>query len=99
MDYSIAVFGAFDINSLGDMLFPKALEIELKKRLGIRKVILFSPTNAQSEYNLGYETYPYEAFAKIHAKYHFDAIIIGGGELLHYKEIKFCDLQGNISLL
>lgn len=94
MGYNIAAFGAFDINSLGDMLFPKALEIELGKRLEIDNLIFFSPTNVQSAYRLGHRIYPYEKFEELHLEYCFDAIVVGGGELLHYREISFTTLQG-----
>lgn len=94
MEFGIAVFGAFDINSLGDMLFPKALEVELGKRIPVRRMVFFSPSDARSEYGRGYEVYPYEEFEKIHAEVRFDAIVIGGGELLHNSEIKFTNIQG-----
>ena len=94
MGFGIAVFGAFDINSLGDMLFPKALEFELGRRIQVHKMVFFSPSDAQSEYNNGYEIYPYKEFEKIHEAVQFDAIIIGGGELLHNNEIKFTNIHG-----
>ena len=94
MNHNIAVFGAFDINSLGDMLFPKALEIEFGKRMDVANLILFSPTNTRSEYGNDYRIYPYEEFERIHAEYSFDAIIIGGGELLHCRDIQFTNMRG-----
>ncbi len=72
MSYNIAAFGAFDINSLGDMLFPKALEIELRKRLVINNIIFFSPTSAQSAYSSDYKIFPYERFEELHREYSFD---------------------------
>ncbi len=94
MSYNIAAFGAFDINSLGDMLFPKALEIELRKRLVINNIIFFSPTSAQSAYSSDYKIFPYERFEELHREYSFDAVIVGGGELLHYDAINFKDIHG-----
>ena len=93
MGIRIAVFGAFDINSFGDSLFPKALEIELKKRIELDKVTLFSPTKNCSEYG-DEKVYPYEEFEEVNKKYSFDAIIVGGGELLHNMPIEFSKLNG-----
>lgn len=94
MGICIAVFGAFDVNSFGDMLFPLALENELRKRIEIDEVILFSPTKSRSEYGYGKEIYSYEEFDDINQNYGFKAIVIGGGELLHNKAIEFTDLSG-----
>ncbi len=91
---NIAIFGAFDINSFGDMLFPKAIDIELRKRIEINKIILFSPTDNKSEYSGDWEIYSYEKFEEMHAQYQFSAIIIGGGEMLHNEDIHFTSSEG-----
>ena len=42
MGYSIAVFGAFNVHSFGDSLFPEATYKELDKRLPIDEFYVFS---------------------------------------------------------
>lgn len=94
MGINIAVFGAFDISSFGDLLFPVALETELKKRIRLEKTILFAPTKNCSDYAKKMEVYSYDEFEIIHKKYNFDALIIGGGELLHNRPIEFTGSDG-----
>lgn len=89
MGINVAVFGAFDVNSYGDSLFPCALEIELKKRIEIEKIVLFTPTENKAKYNETKQVYSYSKFEDIHKQYKFDVIVIGGGELLHNRTIEF----------
>lgn len=96
MGINVALFGAYDINSFGDLLFPEAIEIELSKRIPIRKVILFSPTTNCSDYKRNKEIYSYDEFEKVYKQYSFQAIIIGGGELLNESDIEFKDPNGNV---
>lgn len=87
--YTIALCGAFDINSYGDSLFPLAFEYEMRKRLPIKEIVLFAPKGKVE--CISYQNYVH-AFAdlqQLHEQYRFDAVVIGGGELLHFDELSF----------
>lgn len=91
MGYSIAVFGAFNVYSFGDTMFPEALRREMSKHLEIDSVTLFSLGGAVSGYYGKQEICSYEEFPLRNQKQRFDAIVIGGGELLHNHEISFAE--------
>ena len=42
-EYSIAVFGSFDVKNYGDLLFPNVLKYQLEKRMKIKNFVMFSP--------------------------------------------------------
>ncbi len=88
MGYSIAVFGAFNVHSFGDSLFPEAIYSELQKRIEIDKFCVFSLGGRKNPYS-DKIVYDYSQFAEINKIKQFDAIIIGGGELLHNLPINF----------
>ncbi len=93
--YNVAVCGAFDVISYGDALFPIAVEYELRKRVSnLDNIILFAPNGTDHLYSNETKVFSYQKFEEIHAQYHFDMIIIGGGELLHFKPIVFHDEDG-----
>lgn len=94
--YKIAHFGAFDVNSFGDSMFPVATRIELEKRISIGEYVLFSPVGTDKSYNKNGKIYSYGDFEKIEEVQHFDLIIIGGGEMLHFKPIQFFNSIGSI---
>ena len=89
MGYSIAVFGAFNVRSFGDTLFPVALYQELTKRITIDEFVVFSLGGVKADYLKEYTVYGYDKFEEINQRLDFDAIIIGGGELLHNRKISF----------
>jgi GT2 family glycosyltransferase len=96
MAYNIALFGAFDINSFGDALFTVALERELSLRTAIRKFYVFAPTHVQNSFDMCHETYAYSEFEALQNDISFDAIIVGGGELLNTHDLSFTDRDQNI---
>lgn len=88
--YNIAVCGAFDVVSYGDSLFPVAIEAELKNRIEeMGSIILFSPKGTEHLYSNAQKVYSYDEFEKTNEAFHFNLIIIGGGELLHFLPIVF----------
>lgn len=94
--YNVAVCGAFDVVSYGDSLFPIAVENELKKRIEkMGCLILFAPKGTEQLYSNGQRVYSYSDIEKMHEVYHFDLIIIGGGELLHFNPILFYEEDGS----
>lgn len=89
-EYIIAQFGAFDINSYGDSLFPTVL----KKGLGDRvSIVLFAPTKKTNGYN-GNKVYAFSEFEDVYKDTPFDCVVIGGGELFHYQPITFKNSMG-----
>lgn len=89
MGYSIAMFGAFNVWSFGDTLFPKALYLEMSKYISIDRLEIFSLGGGISGYLGERKVHSYDEFETLNKEAEFDAIIIGGGELLHEKEIHF----------
>ncbi len=83
-NFHIAQFGTYDIESLGDTTFPKVLSYGLRKYLNC-EIELFSMTECATPYNHNSHVYSFEQFAQRHQRMPFDAIIIGGGEFLHFK--------------
>lgn len=82
--YHIAQFGTYDIESLGDTTFPKMLRYGLEKQLDC-DIELFSMTECAEPYNQNSHVYSFEQFYSRHTLNPFDAIIIGGGEFLHFR--------------
>ena len=87
--YNIAHFGAFDIDSFGDSLFAEIFRNEISKRIDINNITLFSVVERVKSYNNNGHVYSYDQFEEIHKKIVFDAVVIGGGEMLHFKPITF----------
>lgn len=81
--YHIAQFGTYDIESLGDTTFPKALFYGLKKYLSV-EIELFSMNECVDPYNQNGYVYAFDQFAQRNREEAFDAVILGGGEFLHF---------------
>lgn len=80
----IAFTGTYDIENYGDHLFP----LIFKRKMELMKVdcdiFLFSPLGGMQGYNQGVPVYPLVTLEQMHQEENFDAIIIGGGGILHY---------------
>lgn len=87
--YNIAHFGAFDIDSFGDSLFAEIFRNEIGKRIDINSITLFSVVERVNAYNNNGHVHSYNEFEEMHNKMNFDAVVIGGGEMLHFKPISF----------
>ena len=89
MSYKIAICGTFDVENYGDVLFPTILELALKKRGIDFESYLFSPVGAKNKpLDTKPETvYCCDDFEKLDSEVHFDAVVIGGGAILHYEKI------------
>lgn len=95
-EYNIAVCGAFDVVSYGDSLFPIAVENEFKERVdNMGQLVLFAPKGTEHLYSNGQKVYSYSEIERMHELCHFDLIIIGGGELLHFNPILFHKEDGS----
>lgn len=91
--YKIAQFGAFNVDSFGDSLFPDVLLKGLSDRTEIESVTLFSPTGIENGYN-NHQVYSMVEFETKYAEIGFDYIVIGGGELFHFRPISFKNSNG-----
>lgn len=86
--YHLAQFGTYDIESLGDTTFPKMLRYGLESRLEGVDIELFSMTHCDRPYNSNPTVYSFDEFEARHKQHHFDAVIIGGGEFLHFRPME-----------
>lgn len=77
--YRVAFTGVFDIDNFGDHLFPIIFEKNLKNI----EVFLFSPFESVQGFGLNKKVYPLCDLDKYCKEYQFDAIVVGGGEIIH----------------
>ena len=84
--YRIAQFGTYDIESLGDTTFPKVLAHGLAKQARC-EIELFSMTECANPYNQNSHVYSFEQFAQRQETAPFDAVVLGGGEFLHFHKM------------
>lgn len=86
----IALFGAFDLESLGDTMFPIVFHLEMAERLGNRfDIDLYAPNGAEHPYNSLPAVYPINSLIENHANQPYDALVIGGGEFIHFQSIRY----------
>lgn len=86
--YHIAQFGTFDVESMGDSVFPKGLQFGLNKFISC-DTELFSMNECENPYNHNGHVYSFQQFAQRHAMRPFDLVMLGGGEFLHFNAIRF----------
>lgn len=94
--YRIAQFGAFDVKSYGDVLFPQALQENLRKRINC-KIDLFASHAKDQLFGGEQPVYGFDDFQQRDLRIHYDAIVIGGGELLHFKPILFSNEEKQLN--
>ncbi len=86
MGYKIAHVGAFDFENFGDLLFTDVLEKQLKKRIEIEEITYFAPKTCEMP-NRNLKVYSVTQLEEIYKINKFDAIVIGGGDLIHLQKI------------
>lgn len=85
----IAITSLADINNYGDVFFPLVIKTELQKRFPDAQIDIVTNTFYQCDF---YETKMY----KREAMKQYDAIIMGGGELISpYDDRAFCETYGS----
>lgn len=82
----IAQVGAFDFENYGDLLFVDVLGRHLGKRLDCIDITLFSPIGGELP-NSNMFVYRVDEMEEMHSESPFDAIVIGGGDLIHFQRI------------
>lgn len=94
-EYHIAHFGAFDLFSYGDTLFPVVFEREMRERFGDEiSIDLFAAKESNHPYNDLPHVYSIDQFEKMHTSNPYDALVIGGGELINFTQIQYNTING-----
>ncbi len=88
MKYNIALFGTFNVENYGDLMFPVIFKKAMEKRGLDFNLFLFSPektcAKALDESTMVYAA---EKIDEIHSEFPIDAVVVGGGALVHYNNI------------
>ena len=87
MGYVIAHVGAFDFENFGDLLFTDVLEKQLKRRIPIDEILYFAPKKCKMP-NRNIEINSVVELEEIVRSRKIDAIIVGGGDLIHLHMFK-----------
>ena len=82
MAFRIAQIGTFDCENFGDLLFPEVLAYNLNKRINIEEIVLFSPIGGTMPFYPDIQVFPISKLEQMHNENPFDAVIIGGGDIL-----------------
>lgn len=80
----VALCGVFDIPNYGDHLFPLVFRNELHKRITDVETVLFSPFEATESFVENSHIYSLQNMESMHQRTPFDAIAVGGGEIIHW---------------
>ena len=87
--YQIAFAGTFDVDNYGDLMFPIIFEKMMKKRGLNIELTLFSPTESKmTAFGSTSNVYSYKNFRNLNDQKKFDALVIGGGAIIHYENIE-----------
>ena len=87
--YQIALAGTFDVENYGDLMFPAVFDMAMRERGLDFDLTLFSPSRkAPMALNKKRMIYSFRDFEELDRKLHFDALVIGGGALIHYNRFK-----------
>ncbi len=78
----IAIFGTFDVENYGDLLFPLVARQRLSPA-GV-EVVAVSPTDGETRYRDAVRPISQAKFASMAAG--FDGILIGGGNIVHLRD-------------
>lgn len=87
MEYTIAHVGAFDFENYGDLLFTDVLKKQLEKRIKIKEIIYFAPKSCKMPNREEY-VYSVTKLQQFVESKKIDAIVVGGGDLVHLQMIK-----------
>jgi lipopolysaccharide transport system ATP-binding protein len=80
----VAIFGTFDVQNYGDLLFPIIAEMELSQRLGAVEIIPFS-YDEKSQPEWPYDVVSITEFPRLACD--LDAILIGGGFIVRFDKV------------
>lgn len=80
----IALSGVFDIPNYGDHLFPLMLKEFAASQAIDCEIVLFSPLGGQESFVEDSHVYSLDNLEQMHQTEPFDAIVVGGGEIIHW---------------
>lgn len=84
----VAFTGTFDIDNYGDHLFPIIFK-EIIEKKGVKlEMDLFSPFKAIEGFEQNNIIYSLDELDQMHLEKKYDAIVVGGGEILHLNTFK-----------
>lgn len=86
--YRIAQVGSFDVENYGDLLFEEVFKKKIAEQIEIDEIVLFAPKNCKLAFNESRQVFSVVEMEKMHRENKFDAIVIGGGDLIHFEKIK-----------
>lgn len=93
--YRIAYFGIFDIENYGDHLYPIIFKHEMEKRGLDFEIVYFSNYACDNTFSVNAHIHKYDEIDDMHKDNPFDAVIIGGGSLIHpYKLTQILAIEG-----
>lgn len=95
INYRIAMFGTYDLPSLGDTMFPVIFKKEMEKRFGDTiQVDLYSPRGTETPYNDLSRVYSIDDLKENHKKNPYTLLVIGGGEFIHFSRVEYISVDG-----
>lgn len=84
----IAQIGTFDCENMGDLLFPSVLRKMLDKNdMENAEVCLFSPIGGDMPFSPDIKVLPVSRLLESHREKRFDAILIGGGDMIRLDQL------------
>ena len=92
----IAQFGIYDLPSLGDTMFPYIFADNMQKILGKENVEIdiYSPTSCDKPYNNLPKVFSIDELEERNKVRHYDAFILGGGEFIHFDDVRYKTVDG-----
>ena len=82
--FKIALTGAYEIANYGDHLFPLVFKEKMKEKNIDVDLYLFSVYEGIQAFNTKEKVYSLSQMEKMHKEINFDAVVVGGGELIHF---------------
>lgn len=95
INFRVAMFGTYDLPSLGDTMFPVIFKKEMEKRFGNTiQVDLYSPRGTEIPYNNLPRVYSIDDLKENHKENPYKLLVIGGGEFIHFSQVEYIAVDG-----
>lgn len=85
--YNIALIGSFDVENYGDLLFENIFSFQIQKVVDIENIDFFAPKKCKKPFENDKQIYSVTELEELHIAKPYDAIIVGGGDLIHFHKI------------